>query len=180
VLALLMKILVYHEVDLHWIEVALLVVLPALALLLMALKEPIAYALRRRAGGAAHGDSLLLASVESVVDVFEGVLGYMANTISFVRLAAYAMSHAALLAATFLMAREMSRLVGGGGLGSALGVAIIIVGNVLTILLEGIIASVQAIRLQYYEFFGKFFSGSGRAFRPFRLTERDAGSSPQP
>jgi V/A-type H+-transporting ATPase subunit I len=180
VLALLMKILVYHEVDLHWIEVALLVVLPALALLLMALKEPIAYALRRRAGGAVHGDSLLLASVESVVEVFEGVLGYMANTISFVRLAAYAMSHAALLAATFLMAREVSRLVGGGGLGSAMGVVVVILGNILTILLEGIIASVQAIRLQYYEFFGKFFSGSGRAFRPFRLAERDAGSSPQP
>ena len=35
--------------------------------------------------------------------------------------------------------------------------------------LEGIIASVQALRLEYYEFFGKFFSGGGQPFTPFRL-----------
>jgi len=35
--------------------------------------------------------------------------------------------------------------------------------------LEGIVASVQALRLEYYEFFGKFFSGEGQPFTPFRL-----------
>jgi V/A-type H+-transporting ATPase subunit I len=46
---------------------------------------------------------------------------------------------------------------------------IIILGNLIAIVLEGIIASVQALRLEYYEFFGKFFSGSGKPFEPFRL-----------
>jgi len=78
------------------------------------------------------------------------------------------MSHAALLVAAFMLAAEVQRLLPGGSLW---GVVIIIMGNLAAIILEGIIASVQALRLEYYEFFGKFFSGNGRAFEPFRLTE---------
>ena len=92
----------------------------------------------------------------------------MANTISFVRLAAYAMSHAAILMATFLMAAEVQKVSVGGGVLSTL---VLVVGNIVAILLEGIIASVQALRLEYYEFFGKFFSGMGKAFNPFRFSE---------
>ena len=76
------------------------------------------------------------------------------------------MSHAALLMATFVMAAEVERIPVGGNL---LSVLVIIFGNLVAIVLEGIIASVQALRLEYYEFFGKFFSGSGQPFKPFRL-----------
>jgi V/A-type H+-transporting ATPase subunit I len=48
-------------------------------------------------------------------------------------------------------------------------VLVIILGNLVTIVLEGIIASVQALRLEYYEFFGKFLSGTGQPFKPFCL-----------
>ena len=103
---------------------------------------------------------------ESAVGAFEAVLVYLANTISFVRLAAYALSHAALLLATFTLAAELERGTAGGAVWSTL---VIVAGNVIAIILEGMIASVQALRLEYYEFFGKFFSGAGRPFRPFRL-----------
>jgi V/A-type H+-transporting ATPase subunit I len=102
------------------------------------------------------------------------MLGYMANTISFVRLAAYAMSHAAVLMAAFVMAREVEKLSSGGGF---LSVLVIIGGNLVAIVLEGIIAGVQALRLEYYEFFSKFFSGRGRAYVPFSLA--DQPSSPE-
>jgi V/A-type H+/Na+-transporting ATPase subunit I len=132
-----------------------------------ALKEPLEYFLHRRSGHAAGApDGLLGAVIESLVGAFEAVLSYLANTISFVRLAAYAMSHAALLLAAFMMAAEVKRVAVGGSL---LSVLVIILGNVVAIVLEGIIASVQALRLEYYEFFGKFFSGNGRPFTPFRL-----------
>ncbi len=173
VLALGIKWFVSEEKTLHWLEVVLLIILPLVAL---ALKEPIQYALATRAGRRPHAENVLMAFVESAIEMFEAILSYMANTISFVRLAAYAMSHAAILMATFMMAREMERLVGGGGLGSALGVVVLVFGNALTILLEGIIASVQALRLEYYEFFGKFFSGTGRAFKPFSLGVRETVS----
>ena len=110
--------------------------------------------------------------MESVVEAFEAMLGYMANTISFVRLAAYAMSHAAVLMATFVMAREVEKIPTGGGF---LRVLVIIGGNLIAIVLEGIIAGVQALRLEYYEFFSKFFTGSGEAYTPFSLADKPKG-----
>lgn len=106
----------------------------------------------------------------ALVGAFEAVLVYFANTVSFVRLAAYAMSHAALLVATFAIAAEVSRL---SHVGSALSIAIIIIGNAVAIGLEGVIAGVQALRLEFYEFFSKFFSAEGKPFKPFRLMESE-------
>lgn len=146
------------------LAIVLFLVLPIVG---WALKEPIEYFKHRRAGHVQEsGGGLFAASTESLVGAFEAVLSYLANTISFVRLAAYAMSHAALLVAAFMMAGELKQLSVGGDL---LSVLMIILGNLVAMILEGIIASVQALRLEYYEFFGKFFSGSGPAFKPFRL-----------
>jgi V/A-type H+-transporting ATPase subunit I len=55
---------------------------------------------------------------------------------------------------------------GGYGIGSIL---ILILGNLLVILLEGLSAGIQALRLNYYEFFSKYFSGSGTAYLPVSL-----------
>ena len=76
------------------------------------------------------------------------------------------MSHAALLVAAFMMADAVRHFSVVGGV---LSVLVVILGNLVAIVLEGIIASVQALRLEYYEFFGKFLSGSGQPFKPFRL-----------
>jgi V/A-type H+-transporting ATPase subunit I len=138
-----------------------------------AFKEPIEYYLSRRAGHPLEpGGGWFAAITESLVGAFEAVLSYLANTISFVRLAAYAMSHAALLVAAFMMAAEVKHFSLGG---NVLSVVVIMLGNLVAIALEGIIASVQALRLEYYEFFGKFFSGGGQAFTPFRLVVNEPG-----
>ena len=134
------------------------------------LKEPVELVLSRRRGHPAEG--VLAAITESFVGAFEAVLSYLANTISFVRLAAYAMSHAALLTATFLMADELKH--GSGGV--VLSGIVVVLGNLVAFLLEGTVAAVQALRLEYYEFFGKFYSGEGRPFAPFRLATSEPGS----
>ncbi len=146
---------------------------PAIILFLLAplaawvLREPLEYVARRRVSDSSSPKGGFFEAIaESLVGAFEGVLSYLANTISFVRLAAYAMSHAALLVATFMIAEQLKHLPAGGGL---LSVLMIILGNLVAILLEGLVASVQALRLEYYEFFGKFFSGEGRPFEPFCL-----------
>ena len=167
VLGLLLKYTALRERGLAGLAVGLVIVLPLVA---WALREPLVHALRRRADPRAAGEgSFLEAAMESVVEAFEAMLGYMANTISFVRLAAYAMSHAAVLMATFVMAREVEKLSSGGGF---LSVLVIVGGNLVAIVLEGIIAGVQALRLEYYEFFNKFFSGRGQAYAPFSLAEK--------
>lgn len=137
--------------------------LPALgaALACWIFKEPVLYLLRRDKGA---GGSFGEVSAEAVVGAFEGALLYLANTISFARLAAYAMSHAALLAASFMLAAAADKVWGEGSLP---GILAVIAGNLAAILLEGVVAAVQALRLEYYEFFGKFLEGDGRPFKPF-------------
>jgi V/A-type H+-transporting ATPase subunit I len=148
---------------------AVLLLVVALPLLALTLKEPIQYALSRRAGHAPHSENIFMAFIESMIEAFEAVLAYLANTISFVRLAAYAMSHAAILMATFAMADAVAETP---AVGSVLYVAIVIGGNAVALILEGIIVAVQVLRLEYYEFFGKFFSGTGLPFRPFQFALR--------
>jgi V/A-type H+-transporting ATPase subunit I len=164
VLALITKYAAIESRGLVSLAIVLFLVLPLVG---WAVKEPIEYFTHRQAGHPVEpGGGFAAAITESLVGAFEAVLSYLANTISFVRLAAYAMSHAALLVAAFMMAEEVRHVSVGGGV---LSVLVIILGNLVAIVLEGIIASVQALRLEYYEFFGKFFSGSGQPFEPFRL-----------
>ena len=163
-LVLLMNRAAIQSQGLMGVSVVLFLVVPIVG---WSLKEPIEHFLSHATGERNEATGGLAgAIIESCVGAFEAVLSYLANTISFVRLAAYAMSHAALLFAAFMLAAEVRNFPVGGSLWSLL---VIILGNLIAIVLEGVIASVQALRLEYYEFFGKFFSGSGQPFEPFRL-----------
>jgi len=180
VLALAAKYTAVTEMGLFWAALVAVVGVPLAAIVL---KEPLEFVLARRPGHERHGHeaegtSMLEAVLGSFVGAFEAVIAYTANTISFIRLAAYAMSHAAILMATFAIAAQVGSWVPGPG-GTVLWVLVIILGNVMAILLEGLVALVQAVRLEYYEFFGKFLSGSGRAFEPFRISAGSQGFSAQ-
>jgi len=169
-LALVMNYAVFQSHGLVKVSFMLFFAVPLLA---WALKEPVQFFRRRLARLPPEpGQSPSAVLIESLVEVFEGLLSYFSNTISFVRLAAYSMSHAALLAATFMVAAELEHFSPGGSL---LAIGVIILGNIFALVLEGIICSVQALRLEYYEFFGKFFFGGGQPFKPFRLS---VGSEP--
>ena len=85
-------------------------------------------------------------------------------------MAAYAMSHAAILMATFAVADEVIKTPAVGGI---LYVLIVIGGNAVALILEGVVVAVQVLRLEYYEFFGKFFSGDGLPFRPFSFLGKE-------
>jgi len=102
---------------------------------------------------------------QSAIHVIELLVRSIANTVSFVRLAAFAVSHAGLLVAVFSLAQTVSTTAGG----SVLGVLVIVIGNVAVVALEGLIVSIQAVRLVYYEFFSKFYEGLGLEYRPLRL-----------
>jgi len=101
------------------------------------------------------------AIIGGVVELIEVLSGYMSNTVSFLRVGAFALAHAVL---GYIIA-SMSEIAPAIG-----GVAISIIGNVIVIVLEGMIVAIQVIRLQYYEFFSKFFNETGREFKPFEFT----------
>lgn len=98
------------------------------------------------------------AIIEAFVEVLEVVSSYLSNTVSFLRVGAFALAHAVL---GFIIEKMVGIANPVGG------VAISLLGNTIVIVLEGMIVAIQVIRLQYYEFFSKFFNETGREFKPF-------------
>ena len=93
----------------------------------------------------------------TVVEGFESALNYLSNTLSFLRVAAFSLNHAALAIAVFTLADL---------LGTPTNWLAIVLGNLFIVILEGAIVTIQVLRLEYYEGFSRFFSGDGRAFSP--------------
>jgi V/A-type H+-transporting ATPase subunit I len=101
--------------------------------------------------------------VQSFMDLFESVISLLSNTLSFVRVGAFAVAHGGLSLAIFALAGEEPDL----------GFWItIILGNLFIIGFEGLIVGIQTMRLHYYEILGKFFHGGGMRFEPLTLTPR--------
>lgn len=102
--------------------------------------------------------------IETVMGIVEIALSLFANTISFIRVGAFALSHAGLSIVTYTLAGMADPAL--NSIGSIL---IIVLGNIFIIGFEGLICGIQSIRLEYYEFFSKFFQGNGVAFSPYIL-----------
>jgi V/A-type H+-transporting ATPase subunit I len=106
-----------------------------------------------------------LGILEVAVELFDAVVRIAASTISFVRLAAFGLMHAALGAIVWAAATA----AWGSVVGMALAVVVFLAGNALAFALEALIAGVQALRLEYYELFSRIFAGEGHAFAPWHI-----------
>ncbi len=104
--------------------------------------------------------------IQQIFEMIEMVMSYFTNTVSFVRVGAFALNHAALGSAIFLISDVFKEMVNSGALTDALN---IILGNAIIILMEGMVVGIQTVRLHYYEFFSKFFDGNGTKFEPLTL-----------
>ena len=111
-------------------------------------------------------NGLFTVIIEGFVEILEVLSSYISNSVSFLRVGAFALSHAVLSFIIFTITDVLGGYLSFGILAS-------IAGNLLIILLEGLIVSIQTIRLQYYEFFSKFFTETGKEFKPFRFTYKE-------
>jgi vacuolar-type H+-ATPase subunit I/STV1 len=103
---------------------------------------------------------------EGTVETFETALSILSNVASYIRLLALALAHIALM----ISIQALTGLIQGEGLlFDILRITGLIFGNLLVILLEGILVFINTIRLHFYEFFFKFYKGSGTEFFPFYL-----------
>jgi V/A-type H+-transporting ATPase subunit I len=103
--------------------------------------------------------------IQAGVELFEVIISMLSNTLSYVRVGAFAVAHGGLSQAIFILAR-----LAGGGEDGGFGYWItIILGNLFIIGFEGLIVGIQTMRLSYYEFFSKFFTGGGMRFEPLTL-----------
>jgi V/A-type H+-transporting ATPase subunit I len=102
--------------------------------------------------------------MEGIVQILETFSGYLSNTLSFMRVAGLGIAHVSLMMAFAEMAGLTDSVI--------FRFLILLAGNILVIALEGLSAGIQSLRLNYYEFFSKYFTGSGRAFTPVSLGRR--------
>lgn len=100
------------------------------------------------------------------VEAFDTILGVFTGAVSFARLAAFGMTHAAL---ALVVWNGTVGLAGNGFGGWVAAMVLFVVGTAATLALEGLVAFVQALRLEYYELFSRVFAGEGHPFRPFTL-----------
>ena len=102
--------------------------------------------------------------VEKIFDIIEMLLSFASNTISFLRLAAFAINHVGLCMAVYLLANMTT------GAGNLL---IAIIGNAIIIVLEGLIVAIQVLRLEYYELFSRFYTGNGIEYKTIKAQAKN-------
>ncbi len=100
------------------------------------------------------------------VQLFDMVVRIGSNAVSFTRLAAFGLTHAALGGIVW---EGTSALAGKGGAALIVAAVVFVTGNALAFALEALIAGVQALRLEFYELFSRVFEGQGRPFHPWHL-----------
>jgi V/A-type H+/Na+-transporting ATPase subunit I len=113
-------------------------------------------------GGAAGG-------FQVGIGLFDQVTRIGSNVVSFARVAAFGLTHAALGSVVW---QGTTGLAHHGPAAVAAGVLLFAAGNAAAFALEGLVVGVQAMRLEYYELFSRIFDSEGRPFRPFRLSAR--------
>lgn len=138
-----------------------LAVMFGVPLLLILFKEPLTNRLKKKKEKMKEGKVMFF--VEGFFELFEMLLSYFSNTLSFVRIGAFAVSHAAMMEVVLMLA---------GVENGNTNWVIVVLGNLFVCLMEGLVVGIQVLRLEYYEMFSRFYKGSGRKFEPYNKNRR--------
>lgn len=134
-----------------------LILMFGIPLLLIALKEPLTRLVEKKSKLIDGGVGMFI--TQTFFEMFEVLLSYFSNTLSFVRIGAFAVSHAAIMEVVLMLA---------GAENGSPNMLVIVLGNLFVMGMEGLIVGIQVLRLEYYEIFSRFYKGTGREFKPFK------------
>ena len=137
-----------------------LVVMFGVPLLIIMLKEPLTRFVTKQSPAIEGGKAMFF--VQSFFELFEVMLSYLSNTLSFIRIGAFAISHASMMEVVLMLA---------GAEAGTPNWLVIILGNIFVTGMEGLIVGIQVLRLEYYEMFSRFYNGGGKPFKPFLKKE---------
>ncbi len=128
-------------------------VLPVLVLPLVVimLQEPLGHLVSGHKSD--HKEPIGGMLVGGFFELFEALLSFLTNTLSFLRVAAYAITHVALMLVVHALA-------GSGN------IVVLVLGNLFVMALEAVMVCIQVLRLEFYELFGRFYQDSGREYTP--------------
>ncbi len=93
--------------------------------------------------------------MEAFFEMFEICLTFLANTMSYLRVGGFVLSHAGMM----LVVYTLMDMVGGAS------PVVCVLGNIFVMVLEGMIVGIQVLRLEFYEMFSRYFDGNGTAFK---------------
>jgi V/A-type H+-transporting ATPase subunit I len=106
-------------------------------------------------------DGVGVYAIQAFFEMFEAFISILSNTLSYVRVGAFAVAHGFLCEAFFILGDLTGNVVGWW--------IVFIIGTIFIVGFEGLIVGIQTMRLQYYEFFSKFFVGGGMRYEPLSL-----------
>ncbi|MDQ7010308.1 MAG: V-type ATPase 116kDa subunit family protein, partial [Mariprofundaceae bacterium] len=95
----------------------------------------------------------------TIIEIYDFCLKFLVQTMSFVRIAAFTVAHIALSTVLLLAVDALSSSPWAAW-------SVFIIGNFAIIVIEGLLVTIQVIRLHFFEFFTKFVAGQGKLFRP--------------
>jgi len=159
VLYVSLLLIVASKVDLIVLGTTPLILLSVLCVGLIIVREPLA---NYMAGHKElYHETASAYYVESSFDILETFLSMLSNSVSFIRVGAFALNHVGLFIAFHTMADIIGNAAGQ--------ISMFIIGNILVIFLEGLIVFIQGLRLVYYEMFSKYYTGAGKPFDAIRI-----------
>lgn len=144
----------------HLISGALAIILFVVPLVVIVLEEPLSKLLEKKKH--VLPSNLGMFFTQGFFELVEVLLSYFSNTLSFVRVGAFAISHAAMMEVVLMLAGYESGNVNW---------LVVILGNLFVCGMEGLIVGIQVLRLEYYELFSRFYKGGGKAFTPLKHEE---------
>ena len=148
VIGAVVTLLTGHNLFTIW-YVLLVLVLP---LVIILFREPLTHLAEGREDWMPQSLGGLL--VSGFFELFETLLSFLTNTLSFLRVGAYAITHVCLMLVIHTMA------------GENLNPIVLVLGNLFVMGFEGLLVGIQVLRLEFYELFGRFYQDSGREYRP--------------
>lgn len=134
--------------------ILLLIVLPLVCIFL---KEPLIRKFEEHEPMFPNGFGAFF--VEGFFELFEVVLSFITNTMSFLRVGGFVLSHAGMMLVVYTLASMV------GGIGE---IIVLILGNIFVMCLEGLIVGIQVLRLEFYEMFSRYYEGNGIPFKTIK------------
>lgn len=148
VTAAVLEILLGQSI-LNWWMITIFVGIPVIVIFL---QEPI--------NRLFHGERMFVKGfggffVEGFFELFEILLSYLTNTVSFIRVGGFILAHAGMM----LVVMTLMNMAG-----ASTSWLVLILGNIFVMGLEGLIVGIQVLRLEFYEIFSRYYIGNGIAF----------------
>ena len=134
---------------------AYIVIFIVLPILIMFCQEPLGKLVQKRKDWKPESIGGFIA--ENFFEMFEVLLSFVTNTVSFLRVGAYAICHAGMLLVVYTLAGDPANPV------------VLVLGNIIVMGIEGLMVCIQVLRLEFYEMFGRFYESGGRKFQPYMV-----------